>query len=71
MEKPIKYITSREDMKFLSSRQVLIEKERVEYGEYLLLWYEHFILAAKFQEGMEIVTNIKEKLKLRELQLKQ
>ncbi len=60
---------SREEMKSLSARQVLIEKERLEYGEHVLLVNELFISPTSFQDATEIVRNIKDKLKLRKLEL--
>ncbi len=60
---------SKEEMRSLSVRQILIEKERLERGEYVLLVNEFFIPSTSFQDAMEIVRNIKDKLKLRELEL--
>jgi len=60
---------NREEMKSLSARQILIAKEKLEHGEYLLLVNEIFISPISFQNALEIVENIGEKLKLRELEL--
>ncbi len=56
-------------MKSLSAKQVLIAKEKLEYGEYVLLVNEFWIPPITLQNALEIVRNIKEKLKLRELEL--
>jgi hypothetical protein len=60
---------NREEMKSLSAKQALIAKERLEHGEHVLLVNETFISPISFQNAMEIVRNIGEKLKLRELEL--
>jgi hypothetical protein len=60
---------NREEMKSLSAKQVLIAKERLEHGEYVLLVNEFWIPPITLQNAMEIVRNIREKLKLRELEL--
>ena len=69
MDKGIKFVMNREEMKSLSARQILIAKEKLEHGEYLLLVNEIFISPISFQNALEIVGNIGEKLKLRELEL--
>ena len=56
-------------MRSLSAKQILIAKEKLEHGEYLLLVNEIFISPISFQNALEIVRNIGEKLKLRELEL--
>ncbi len=60
---------NREEMKSLSAKQVLIAKEKLEHGEYVLLVNEFWIPPTTLQNAMEIVRNIREKLKLRELEL--
>ena len=60
---------NREEMKSLSAKQILIAREKLEYGEHVLLVNEIFISSISFQNAMEIVRNIKEKVKLRELEL--
>jgi len=69
MDKGIKFIINREEMRSLSAKQILIAKEKLEHGEYLLLVNEIFISPISFQNALEIVRNIEEKLKLRELEL--
>ncbi len=69
MDKGIKFVMNREEMKSLSAKQVLIAKERLEHGEYVLLVNEIFISPISFQNAREIVRNIREKLELRELEL--
>jgi hypothetical protein len=69
MDKGIKFIINREEMRSLSAKQILIAKEKLEHGEYLLLVNEIFISPISFQNALEIVRNIGEKLKLRELEL--
>ncbi len=60
---------NREEMKSLSAKQILIAKEKLEHGEHVLLVNEIFISPINFQNAMEIVRNIKEKVKLREFEL--
>ncbi len=60
---------NREEMKSLSAKQVLIAKERLEHGEYVLLVNEFWIPPITLQNVLEIVRNIREKLELRELEL--
>ena len=67
MDKGIKFVMNREEMKSLSAKQILIAKEKLEHGEHVLLVNEIFISPISFQNAMEIVRNIKEKVKLREL----
>ena len=69
MDKGIKFVMNREEMKSLSARQILIAKEKLELGEHVLLVNEIFISPISFQNAMEIVKNIKEKVKLREFEL--
>jgi len=69
MDKGIKFVMNREEMKSLSARQILIAKEKLEHGEHVLLVNEIFISPISFQNAMEIVRNIKEKVKLRESEL--
>ena len=69
MDKGIKFVMNREEMKSLSARQILIAKEKLEHGEHVLLVNEIFISPISFQNAMEIVRNIKEKVKLREFEL--
>ena len=69
MDKGIKFVMNREEMESLSAKQILIAKERLEHGEYVLLVNEIFISPISFQNAMEIVRNIREKVKLRELEL--
>ena len=69
MDKGIKFVMNREEMKSLSAKQVLMAKEKLEHGEHVLLVNEIFISPISFQNAMEIVRNIKEKVKLRELEL--
>jgi hypothetical protein len=56
-------------MKSLSAKQILIAKERLEHGEYVLLVNEFWIPPINLQRALEIVRNIEDKLKLRELEL--
>jgi hypothetical protein len=56
-------------MKSLSVKQILIAKERLEHGEYVLLVNEFWIPPITLQNALEIVRNIGDKLKLRELEL--
>ena len=60
---------NREEMKSLSAKQILMAKEKLEHGEHVLLVYEIFISPIGFQNALETVRNIREKLKLRELEL--
>jgi len=60
---------NREEMKSLSAKQTLMAKEKLEHGEHVLLVNEIFISPISFQNAMEIVRNIREKVKLRELEL--
>ena len=69
MDKGVKFVMNREEMKSLSARQILIAKEKLEHGEHVLLVNEIFISPVSFQNAMEIVRNIKEKVKLRESEL--
>ena len=69
MDKGVKFVMNREEMKSLSARQILIAKEKLEHGEHVLLINEIFISPISFQNAMEIVRNIKEKVKLRESEL--
>jgi hypothetical protein len=69
MDKSVKFVMNREEMKSLSAKQVLIAKEKLEHGEYVLLVNEFWIPPTTLQNAMEIVRNIREKLKLRELEL--
>ena len=69
MDKGVKFVINREEMKSLSARQILIAKEKLEHGEHVLLVNEIFISPISFQNAMEIVRNIKEKVKLRESEL--
>ncbi len=69
MDKGVKFIMNREEMKSLSAKQILIAKEKLEYGEYVLLVNEIFTSPISFQNALEIVRNIREKLKLRESEL--
>jgi hypothetical protein len=69
MDKGIKFVMNREEMKSLSVKQILIAKERLEHGEYVLLVNEFWIPPITLQNALEIVRNIGDKLKLRELEL--
>ena len=69
MDKGVKFVMNREEMKSLSARKILIAKEKLEHGEHVLLVNEIFISPISFQNAMEIVRNIKEKVKLRESEL--
>ena len=69
MDKGVKFVMNREEMKSLSARQILIAKERLEHGEYVLLVNEFWIPPITLQNALEIVRNIGDKLKLRELEL--
>jgi hypothetical protein len=69
MDKGIKFVMNREEMKSLSAKQILIAKERLEHGEYVLLVNKFWIPPITLQNALEIVRNIREKLKLRELEL--
>ena len=69
MDKGIKFVMNREEMKSLSVKQILIAKERLEHGEYVLLVNEFWIPPINLQRALEIVRNIEDKLKLRELEL--
>jgi hypothetical protein len=60
---------NREEMKSLSAKQVLIAKEKLEYGEYVLLVNEFWTPPITLLNALEIVRNIREKLKLRDLEL--
>ena len=60
---------NREEMKSLSAKQILIAKEKLEHGEYVLLVNEFWIPPINLQRALEIVRNIGDKLKLRELEL--
>ena len=69
MDKGIKFVMNREEMKSLSVKQILIAKEKLEHGEYVLLVNEFWIPPITLQNALEIVRNIGDKLKLRELEL--
>ena len=69
MDKGVKFVMNREEMKSLSAKQTLMAKEKLEHGEHVLLVNEIFISPISFQNAMEIVRNIKEKVKLRESEL--
>ncbi len=69
MDKGVKFVMNREEMKSLSAKQILIAREKLGHGEHVLLVNEIFISPISFQNAMEIVRNIKEKVKLRELEL--
>ena len=69
MDKGVKFVMNREEMKSLSVKQILIAKERLEHGEYVLLVNEFWIPPITLQNALEIVRNIGDKLKLRELEL--
>ncbi len=69
MDKAIKFVMNREEMKSLSAKQILIARERLEHGEYVLLVNEFWIPLITLQNALEIVRNIGDKLKLRELEL--
>jgi len=69
MDKGVKFVMNREEMKSLSARQILIAKERLEHGEHVLLVNEFWIPPITLQNALEIVRNIGEKLKLRKLEL--
>ena len=69
MEKSVRFVMNREEMKSLSVKQILIAKERLEHGEYVLLVNEFWIPPITLQNALEIVRNMREKLKLRELEL--
>ena len=69
MEKSARFVMNREEMKSLSVKQILIAKERLEHGEYVLLVNEFWIPPITLQNALEIVRNIGDKLKLRELEL--
>ena len=70
MDKDIKFVINREEMKLLSAKQILIEKEKLEHGEHVLLVNEIFVSSISFQNAKETVRNIKEKIKLREFEVK-
>ena len=61
MDKGVKFVMNREEMKSLSAKQTLIAKEKLEHGEHVLLVNEIFISPISFQNAMEIVRNIKRK----------
>ncbi len=69
MDKGVKFVMNREEMKSLSAKQILIAKEKLEHGEYVLLVNEFWIPPTTLQNALEIVRNIGDKLKLRELEL--
>jgi hypothetical protein len=68
---PITYIMKKKDMTILSPKQINLEKERIDYGEFLLHNHnERFKMnPITYQEGLEIVRVMKDELKLRELKL--
>jgi len=69
MDKGVKFVMNREEMKSLSAKQTLMARKKLEHGEHVLLVNEIFISPISFQNAMEIVRNIREKVKLRELEL--
>ena len=69
MDKGVKFVMNKEEMKSLSAKQILIAKERLEHGEYVLLVNEFWIPPITLRNALEIVRNIGDKLKLRELEL--
>ena len=69
MDKGIKFVMNREEMKSLSAKQILIAKEKLELGEYVLLVNELWIPLITLQRALEIVKNLREKLELRQLEL--
>ena len=69
MDKGVKFVMNREEMKSLSAKQILMAKEKLEHGEHVLRVNEIFISPISFQNAMEIVRNVKEKVKLRESEL--
>ena len=69
MERGVKFAMNREEMKSLSAKQMLIAREKLEHGEHVLLTIEIFTSPISFQIALEIVRNIGDKLKLRELEL--
>ena len=69
MDKGVKFVIYREEMKSLSAKQILIAKEKLEHGEYVLLVNEFWIPPITLQNVLEIVRNIIEKFKLREVEL--
>ena len=69
MDKGIKFVMNREEMKSLSAKQILIAKERLEHGGYVLLVNEFWIPPITLQRALEIVRNLREKLELRQLEL--
>ncbi len=58
-------------MTTLSPKQVDLEKERIDYGEFLLHNHDERskMNPITYQEGLEIVRVMKDELKLRELRL--
>ncbi len=69
MDKGIKFVMNREEMRSLSAKQILIARERLEHGEYVLLVNEFWIPPITLQRALEIVRNLREKLELRQLEL--
>ena len=69
MDKGIKFVMNREEMKSLSAKQILIAKEKLEHGEYVLLVNEFWIPPITLQRALEIVRDFREKLELRQLEL--
>ncbi len=69
MDKGIKFVMNREEMKSLSVKQILIAKERLEHGEYVFLVNEFWIPPITLRNTLETVRNIGDKIKLRELEL--
>jgi len=61
---------NREEMKSLSVKQILIAREKLGHGEHVLLVNEIFVSSISFQNAKETVRNIKEKIKLREFEVK-
>jgi hypothetical protein len=61
----------KKDMTTLSPKQVDLEKERIDYGEFLLHNHDERskMNPITYQEGLEIVRVMKDELKLRELRL--
>ena len=66
---PVRYIMSKEEIKSMTLRQIAIEKERIEYGEHIIRERERWIPSNQFIEALAIASEIKDKLKLRELEL--
>ena len=69
MDKGVKFVMNREEMKSLSAKQILMAREKLGLGEHVLLVNEIFVSSISFQNAKETVRNIKEKVKLREFEL--